>query len=88
MQTASKVNDAKEFLSRQEQFVDSVRREVAEHGLEVIIAGAADLNGIFRGKRIPAARFVEHPLASVAVSDYFWAMDTEEAVVARLPAWR
>ena len=75
------MRDDQEFLSRQKPLVDEVRRVTAEHGLEVIIAGAADLNGIFRGKRVPAVRFCEHPLASVAVSDYFWAMDTEEAVV-------
>jgi glutamine synthetase len=83
MQTVGAGQDAQEFLSRQEPLVDDVKRAIAEHGLEVIIAGAADLNGTFRGKRVPAVRFLEHPLASVAVSDYFWAMDTEETVIPR-----
>jgi len=61
--------------------VDRVRRAIADHDVEVVIAGTADLNGLFRGKRVPAARFVEHPTHPVHVSDYFWIMDTEENVM-------
>ena len=76
------------FLARQRPLVDQTRRTLEESGIEVVIAGASDLNGIFRGKRVPAARFVEHPLNPVHVSDYFWAMDIEELVMPREPGTR
>src|SRR5436309_37449 len=58
--------------------IESVRRAIADNDIEVVISGTADLNGIFRGKRVPATRFAEHPLHPVHVSDYFWIIDTEE----------
>src|SRR5438552_18899042 len=61
--------------------VEQVRRAIQDHDIEVVISGAADLNRIFRGKRVPAARFLEHPDHPVHVSDYFWIMDTEENVI-------
>ena len=61
--------------------IESVRRAIADNDIEVVISGTADLNGIFRGKRVPATRFAEHPLHPVHVSDYFWIIDTEEEVI-------
>ena len=75
------------FLARQRPLVDEARRTLEESGIEVVIAGASDLNGIFRGKRVPARRFIEHPLNPVHVSDYFWAMDTEELIMPREPGF-
>ena len=72
------LTEAQQFLNRQAPLVENVQRLIAENNLEVIIAGASDLNGIFLGKRVPAARFAERPLTSIAVSDYFWVMDTEQ----------
>ena len=63
------------------------RRTLEESGVEVVVAGSSDLNGIFRGKRVPAARFVEHPLNPVHVSDFFWAIDSEENVMEREPGY-
>jgi glutamine synthetase len=63
------------------ELVDEVRRSIRDHDIEVVIAGTADLNGIFRGKRVPAERFLDRPLHPVHVSDYFWIMDTEENVI-------
>ncbi len=68
---------AEHFLSLQEPLVENVRHFIVENNLEVIIAGASDLNGIFIGKRIPAVRFAERPLASAVVSDVFWILDAE-----------
>ena len=78
------------FLARQRPLVDQTRRTLQESGIEVVVAGSSDLNGIFRGKRVPAARFVEHPLNPVHVSDFFWAIDSEENVMEReagYPGW-
>src|SRR5213592_1053933 len=61
--------------------VEQVRRAIQDHDIEVVIAATADLNGIFRGKRVPTARFLEHPHHPVHVSNYFWIMDTEENVI-------
>jgi glutamine synthetase len=61
--------------------VEQMRRAIDDHGIEVVIAATADLNGIFRGKRVPTARFLEHPHHPVHVSNYFWIMDTEENVI-------
>jgi glutamine synthetase len=74
---------AEQFIARQEGLLEGVRNEIREKNLDVIIGAAADVNGIFRGKRIPAERFLEHPLHPVHVSDYFWIMDSEENVVPR-----
>lgn len=78
---------AGEFVARQERSIDGVRRAISEHGLKVIIAGAADINGLFRGKRIPVERFTAHPLEPVHVSDYYWAIDTEELVIPEEPSY-
>jgi glutamine synthetase len=84
---AKSATEASAFVSRQAHLVDSIRRAIEEKNLEVIIAGASDINGIFLGKRVPAARFAEHPLASVAVSDYFWVMDTEQNPIPPPPGY-
>jgi len=70
---------AEDFLARQRPLIDQARRTLEENGIEVVVADASDLNGIFRGKRVPARRFVEHALNPVHVSDYYRAMDTERS---------
>jgi glutamine synthetase len=67
---------AEEFLSIQERLVDVVRDQIAEHSIDVVIAGYADLNGAFLGKRIPTRRFLQNPLASLAIPAAMWALDT------------
>lgn len=85
--TMASDDNAKDFLARQEELVDGVKQTVAENHLKVVVAGASDLNGIFRGKRVPTSRFIEHPLAPVNLSDYFWVMDTEEMVIPPEPGY-
>jgi glutamine synthetase len=79
--------DAAEFLANQNPLVNTVKLIITEHKLEVIIAGAADLNGIFRGERIPATRFILNPLASVAISDAFWVVDPETELEPKEPGY-
>jgi glutamine synthetase len=84
------LSEAEAFLSLQEPLVEHVRRTIVENNLEVIIAGASDLNGLFLGKRIPAVCFGERPLASVPVGDVIWILDTEQDAIPPPPdpeAW-
>jgi glutamine synthetase len=82
------MESVEEFIARQEPLIEDVQRRISENGIKVVIGAAADLNGIFRGKRVPVERFTEHPLEPVYVSDYFWAMDTEEMVIAPEPGYQ
>ncbi len=52
---------------------------------EVVVAGS-DMNGVLRGKRIPGERFARDPAAGVQMSDYIFAMDVAECVIAGEPA--
>ncbi len=73
--------NAEEFKKRQQPLLEATRSKMREAGTEVVIAAASDLNGVFRGKRVPAARFLADPLTPWHTADYFWAMDTEELVM-------
>ncbi len=53
---------------------------------EVVVAGA-DLNGVLRGKRVPAADFMADPRRPVQLSDYIFALDVADAAIeGRAPA--
>jgi len=85
---ATQMLTAHEFIARQTPLVEDLKRQIIERDIKVIIAAAADLNGIFRGKRVPAERFIEDPMEPVYVSDYFWIMDTEENVIPAEPGYK
>ena len=63
--------------------VASCRELIAARGLEEIVVAGADTNGILRGKRIPAERFVERPTAGVAVGDLVFVLDAQGEIVPR-----
>jgi glutamine synthetase len=43
-----------------------------------VIVGGCDLNGVFRAKRIPAARFAAMDEPGVEFSEYMWVMDIDD----------
>jgi len=63
--------------------VASSRYLVAARGLDEIVVAGADTNGILRGKRIGAERFVMDPTAGIPISDLIFALDVYGEVVLR-----
>lgn len=62
---------------------ERVSRLIEEHGIRIVILGGCDLSGIFRGKRLPAARFAMRPDHPIGFSDYLFAIDIEEQLIPR-----
>ncbi len=74
----------------EQALVQQVREKISARGIEIVVGGGADVNGIFRAKRLPVQQFVKNPHAPFLFSDYFFAMDTEENVIpppVRHPGW-
>jgi glutamine synthetase len=63
----------------------AVTRLVDEGGLEAVGVGASDFNGIFRGKMLPAERFVANIEDPLAIGDMFFVFDPAEGVAEEGP---
>lgn len=55
-----------------------VLERIASGEIASVIVGGADTNGVFRAKRIPAARLDARGAAEVEFSSYMWAMDLDD----------
>ena len=65
------------------ELVARCRALVETNSLETVIVAGADTNGILRGKRIAAERFVADPTAGVPLSDLVLVLDVRGDVVVR-----
>src|ERR1700690_2422958 len=63
---------------------DRVRALIAEHNIDTIKIGGPDLDGIFRGKRLPAHVFVEGLEHGFAQCDVIFGWDIAEDLVPNL----
>ncbi|MFD9624027.1 glutamine synthetase family protein [Streptomyces virginiae] len=54
---------------------------IQSNNLDTIIVGGSDINGIFRGKRLPAERFIANPYEPVRFADYFIALDPSQHLI-------
>jgi glutamine synthetase len=68
--------DVNELVARSRALVET-------NGLEFVIVAGADTNGVLRGKRIAADRFVADPTAAVPLSDLALVLDVRGEVVVR-----
>lgn len=68
----------------------AVLEQVRSGELDTVIIGGCDLAGLFRAKRIPAARFAASDEPSIEFSEYMWAMDIDDyaqPAPANIPGW-
>jgi glutamine synthetase len=65
------------------ELVARCRALVEANGLETLIVAGVDSNGILRGKRISAERFVAEPQAPVPLSDLVLVLDVRGELVVR-----
>jgi glutamine synthetase len=65
------------------ELVARCRALVETNGLDTVIVAGVDSNGILRGKRIAAERFVADPEAGVPLSDLVLVLDVRGELVAR-----
>jgi glutamine synthetase len=68
-------------LTPTETAAESVARRIRDEHIETVIAGGCDLNGVFRGKFIPAARFQQQPDAPIPFCDVIYVFDPQEALI-------
>jgi glutamine synthetase len=68
-------------LTPTETAAESVARRIPDEHIETVIAGGCDLNGVFRGKFIPAARFQHDPAAPIPFCDVIYVFDPQEALI-------
>jgi glutamine synthetase len=61
-----------------------VRAIIAERGIDTVKIGGADLDGIYRGKRIPAAAFIDGLEHGFAQCDVIFGWDIAEELVPNL----
>lgn len=54
---------------------------IEENGIETVLIGGSDVNGIFRSKRIPAWRFVQDPEDPIHFADVMCVMDVADGIV-------
>lgn len=54
-----------------------------DHGIDTVLIGGSDINGQFRGKRIPAWRFVKDPEAAMHFADVMCVMDWQDEIMPR-----
>ncbi len=73
---------ASEFVATPEE-IARVRAAVAEHGIERVLIGGADIHGQFRAKFIPAWRFENEPTAAMHIADVLAIMDIEDGMMPR-----
>ena len=64
--------------------VDRVRAQIVEHGIDTIKIGGPDLDGIYRGKRLPAQVFLEGLEHGFAQCDVIFGWDIAEDLVPNL----
>ncbi len=64
-----------------ETAAESVSRRLHDERIDVVIVGGCDLNGVFRGKFVPAAVFERAPAAPVPICDVIWAFDYAEGLI-------
>lgn len=64
-----------------ETAAESVVRRLHDERIDVVIVGGCDLNGVFRGKFVPAAVFERAPATPVPICDVIWAFDYAEALM-------
>jgi glutamine synthetase len=64
-----------------ETAAESVVRRLHDERIDVVIVGGCDMNGMFRGKFVPAAVFERGPANPVAICDVIWAFDYAEALI-------
>src|SRR5688500_5251320 len=55
---------------------DEIIAAIREGQLRSVIVGGADMNGVFRAKRVPAERFKS--VHAIEFSDYMWVMDLDD----------
>jgi glutamine synthetase len=61
--------------------VEDIKELFGKHAIDTVLIGGCDINGIFRGKRIPAWRFLENPSAPVHFADFLCIMDWQDEVM-------
>src|SRR5262245_46699752 len=66
-----------------DEFVAGCRSLVETNDLDTVIVAGSDTNGILRGKRVAAERFVADPTAAVPLSDLVLVLDARGDVVVR-----
>jgi glutamine synthetase len=71
-----------------ETAAEAVARRIQDERIEVVIAGGCDLNGVFRGKFVPAGVFGQAPAAPIPFCDGVWVFDLAEAVIPPPPGVR
>jgi glutamine synthetase len=64
---------------------DDIKRMVAEHDLRSVIVGGPDINGVFRGKRVDAARFAEDPARGMHIAKVIYVMDIAQNLIPAEP---
>lgn len=74
-----------ERTPKNEEHVGRVRQLIKEYELDTVIVGGCDINGIFRGQRLPAWRFEREPDAPVYFCDHVVTMDVEIEPIPREP---
>ena len=73
-----------------ETHVEAVSRRIEEHHIQTVIAAGCDLNGVVRGKFIPAESFGRAPETPVAFCDVMYLFDLAESLIpapAGAPNW-
>lgn len=60
---------------------DELQKLFGEHDIETVLIGGADINGVFRGKRIPAWRFLKNPQEAMHFADVMCVMDIADEII-------
>jgi glutamine synthetase len=60
-----------------------IKQFLAKHDIETIVIGGCDVNGVFRGKRIPSWRFADNPGGAMHFADVMCVMDLEDEIIPR-----
>jgi glutamine synthetase len=64
---------------------EAVARRIDDERIETVIAAGCDLNGVLRGKYIPAARFQKSPTAPIPFCEVIYLVDLQEAIIPAPP---
>ncbi len=81
------MNLSAEGLSAQSEGALDIPRLFAEHDIETVLLGGCDVNGVFRGKRIPAWRFLRDPHEAMHFADVLCVFDLQDNIIPTSPGY-